>query len=73
MRKLLLWIVIKSIKFYQYAVSPHFPPCCRYIPSCSVYACEAVQKYGVWHGLFLALRRLLRCHPFHAGGYDPLL
>jgi putative membrane protein insertion efficiency factor len=73
MRKLLLWIVLKAIRFYQYAVSPHFPPCCRYVPSCSAYAYEAVQKYGIVKGLFLALRRLLRCHPLHSGGYDPVL
>jgi putative membrane protein insertion efficiency factor len=73
MRKLALWFVKKSIRFYQLAISPHFPPCCRYVPSCSAYALEAVEKYGICRGLFLALKRLLRCHPFHSGGYDPLL
>ena len=72
MRKIMLWIALKTIRFYQYAVSPHFPPCCRYVPSCSAYAYEAVQKYGPWRGSVMALKRLLRCHPFHAGGYDPL-
>ena len=72
MRKLALWLVINLIRLYQYAVSPHFPPCCRYVPTCSAYAYEAVEKYGIRRGLFLALGRLLRCHPFHSGGYDPL-
>ena len=72
MRKLALWFVFKSLRFYQYAISPHFPPCCRYYPTCSVYAYEAVEEYGICRGLFMALRRLLRCHPFHPGGYDPL-
>ena len=72
MRKALLWVVLKSIRLYQYAISPHFPPCCRYVPSCSAYAYEAVQKYGICRGLFMALCRVLRCHPFHHGGYDPL-
>ena len=71
-RKLVLLFTLKSIRFYQYAISPHFPPCCRYVPTCSAYAYQAVQKYGICRGLYLALRRLLRCHPFHPGGYDPL-
>jgi len=71
-RKLVRSIVLKSIRFYQYAVSPLFPPCCRYVPTCSAYAYEAVQKYGIFKGLYLALRRILRCHPFHPGGYDPV-
>ena len=72
-RKLMLSFVLKTIRFYQYAISPHFPPSCRYVPSCSAYAYEAVVKYGAGRGLFLSLKRLLRCHPFHPGGYDPLL
>ena len=73
MRKMVLWFALKLIRVYQYAISPHFPPCCRYVPNCSAYAYEAIQKYGVFRGGFLAFRRLLRCHPFHAGGYDPLV
>ncbi|MDR2606861.1 MAG: membrane protein insertion efficiency factor YidD [Treponema sp.] len=65
-------IALLFIRFYQRAVSPHFPPCCRFVPSCSVYAYEAVEKYGIIRGSFLALKRLLRCHPFHPGGYDPV-
>ena len=71
-RKIVLWLILKIIRFYQYAVSPHFPPCCRFFPSCSSYAYEAVQKHGIFQGIFMALRRLLRCHPFHPGGYDPV-
>jgi putative membrane protein insertion efficiency factor len=65
-------LVLLVIRFYQKAISPHFPPCCRYYPTCSVYAYESVQKYGVFRGLSLGFARLLRCHPFHKGGYDPV-
>ena len=65
-------IVLLFIRFYQLAVSPHFPPACRYYPSCSSYAYEAVNKYGVLRGCLLAVGRIIRCHPFHAGGYDPV-
>jgi putative membrane protein insertion efficiency factor len=61
-----------AIRFYQCFISPFFPPSCRYVPTCSAYAYEAVQKYGVCRGLFMAFRRILRCHPFHPGGYDPV-
>ena len=60
------------IRFYQRRISPLFPPSCRYIPTCSEYALQAVEKYGPLRGGFLALRRLLRCNPFHKGGYDPV-
>ena len=72
MRKLVLWLALKSIRFYQCAISPHFPSCCRYVPTCSAFAYEAIQKYGIFRGSFMALKRLLRCHPFHRGGYDPV-
>lgn len=65
-------ILLRVIRFYQRAVSPLFPPRCRYIPTCSEYALEAVEKYGAAKGAFLALKRFLRCHPFHKGGYDPV-
>ncbi|MDR2658535.1 MAG: membrane protein insertion efficiency factor YidD [Spirochaetaceae bacterium] len=65
-------IILLLIRFYQRAVSPHFPPCCRYYPTCSSYAYESVQKYGAARGLYLSLSRILRCHPFHKGGYDPV-
>jgi putative membrane protein insertion efficiency factor len=65
-------IALSFIRFYQSAVSPHFPPACRSYPTCSSYAYEAVNKYGVLRGGLLAVKRLARCHPFHAGGYDPV-
>ena len=65
-------LLIGMIRFYRKPVSPLRPPCCRYIPTCSEYALEAIGKYGAWKGGWLALRRLLRCHPFHKGGYDPV-
>jgi putative membrane protein insertion efficiency factor len=64
--------VLSCIRFYQYAVSPHFLPACRYYPTCSAYAVEAIERYGVMRGSLLALKRILRCHPFHSGGYDPV-
>jgi len=70
--KFIRGIILLLIRFYQYAISPHFPSCCRYIPTCSAYAYEAVEKFGVFSGLILAVRRILRCHPFHHGGYDPV-
>ncbi|MDY6851336.1 MAG: membrane protein insertion efficiency factor YidD [Thermodesulfobacteriota bacterium] len=60
------------IKAYQYLVSPLLPPVCRFYPSCSHYACQAVEKYGPFKGLYLAVLRLLKCHPFHPGGHDPV-
>jgi putative membrane protein insertion efficiency factor len=65
-------IALLLIKFYQYAISPYVPPACRFYPTCSSYAYEAVVKYGFLRGSFLAVKRLLRCHPFCAGGYDPV-
>ena len=64
--------LLQLIRFYQAAVSPFTPPRCRYIPTCSQYAREAIEKYGAGKGSYLAARRLLRCHPFHKGGYDPV-
>ena len=68
-------IVIAAIKFYRKRISPLRQPCCRFIPTCSQYALEAVEKYGVIKGSWLALRRILRCHPFHIKKqdiYDPV-
>jgi len=57
---------------YQLTVSPLLGPCCRFAPNCSTYAVEAVQRYGLRRGSWRALRRVLRCHPFHQGGWDPV-
>ncbi|MBQ1941389.1 MAG: membrane protein insertion efficiency factor YidD [Selenomonadaceae bacterium] len=65
-------ILIHIIKFYRKRISPLKKPCCRFYPSCSSYALEAVTKYGALKGSFLAVKRILKCHPFNAGGYDPL-
>ncbi len=64
--------VIVLIRTYQMCISPYLLPCCRFHPSCSEYAIEAVGSYGPVKGTVMALRRLLRCHPFHPGGYDPV-
>lgn len=63
-------IVIACIRGYQLLISPLLGPCCRFTPSCSRYACICVQEHGILRGAWLSLRRLLRCHPWHAGGID---
>ena len=68
MKRLLLLLV----HIYRSCISPLFPPSCRYYPTCSAYALEAIERYGAWRGGWMALRRILRCHPFHRGGYDPV-
>jgi len=65
-------IVIGLVRFYQIFISPLFPPKCRFYPTCSTYFIQAVEKYGVIKGSFLGIKRILKCHPFHPGGYDPL-
>ena len=60
------------IRFYQLAISPLIPPRCRYVPTCSQYAIEAIGKYGVCKGGYLATKRICRCHPFGGSGYDPV-
>jgi hypothetical protein len=65
-------VAVKVIGFYRVAISPVRPACCRYTPSCSAYAAEALERYGLARGGWLAIRRLLRCHPFHQGGHDPV-
>ena len=68
-------LLLALIGFYRKYISPSRPPCCRFIPTCSAYALEAVEKYGAWKGGLLALRRLLKCQPFHKQKsieYDPV-
>jgi putative membrane protein insertion efficiency factor len=65
-------VLLALLTVYRTAISPLRPPSCRYTPSCSAYAVEAVQLHGAGRGSWLAVRRLLRCHPFHAGGHDPV-
>jgi uncharacterized protein len=60
------------LRFYKAAISPHLPVACRFVPSCSEYAAEAVAKHGLLHGLALGVWRILRCNPFARGGYDPV-
>ena len=65
-------IFVLLIRGYQVGISPLLPASCRYYPSCSAYAIEAFERHGVFRGFSLTVSRLLRCHPFHAGGYDPV-
>lgn len=65
-------LFIMLIRFYQIAISPYLGANCRFYPTCSSYALQAIEKYGALHGCFLALKRILRCHPFCKGGYDPV-
>lgn len=71
MSKLLSRLLILPILFYQTAISPHFPPACRFQPTCSQYAVDAIRKYGPLKGLWKAIRRIMRCHPWGGSGYDP--
>lgn len=65
-------LILAFIVFYQRFVSPLTAPACRFYPSCSEYALQAIKRYGPWLGLWLSFRRILKCHPFHPGGYDPV-
>ncbi len=65
-------ILIVLIRGYQKLISPLFPPTCRFYPTCSSYFIQALQKYGAIKGSYLGIRRLLRCHPWNDGGYDPI-
>lgn len=65
-------VALGMLRGYKWAISPLLPPACRYVPTCSEYAMEAVERYGVLRGSWMAAGRLLRCHPFVKGGYDPV-
>ena len=76
LRELFTAVLVASLRLYQWLISPFFPPACRFEPSCSHYAVQAVKLHGPWRGLVLALRRLSRCHPFTwlggSSGFDPV-
>jgi len=65
-------LMLGTIAFYRRFISPLKRPCCRFYPTCSVYASEAIEKYGALKGFFLAVVRIFKCHPFHPGGFDPV-
>ena len=65
-------VTLALLRFYKRFISPLLPPMCRFEPTCSVYASEAIAKHGLFRGGWLAFKRLCRCHPFHAGGFDPV-
>lgn len=69
---LLRKLAVAPIRFYQYCISPLFPGCCRFYPTCSAYAREAVITHGIFKGALLTVYRLLRCHPLSRGGFDPV-
>ena len=66
------FVTLQLLRAYKWAISPLFPPSCRYVPTCSEYGMEAVERYGALRGGWMALARVLRCHPFVRGGYDPV-
>ncbi|WP_025436425.1 membrane protein insertion efficiency factor YidD [Peptoclostridium acidaminophilum] len=72
MQSLASKLLISLIRFYQIVISPLKGKTCRFYPTCSAYAIEAIKRYGPLKGAYLSLKRILRCHPFNEGGYDPL-
>lgn len=71
-KKIAIFPLIALVKFYQYCISPLKPPCCRFTPTCSQYALQALRKHGPIMGSWLTLKRILRCHPWGGSGYDPV-
>lgn len=65
-------LLISMIRFYRKRISPLKPPVCRFTPTCSAYALEAIEKYGAIKGTWMAVKRISKCHPFHPGGFDPV-
>ena len=72
MKKLIRNIFLLPVYFYRYCISPLTPPSCRYTPTCSQYMVEAVQKYGIFKGTWLGIKRIARCNPWGGSGYDPV-
>ena len=72
MKQLVRRVAVLPIRFYQLCISPMLPPSCRFTPTCSQYAIEAVMRHGLLRGAWLAIRRILRCHPWGGSGYDPV-
>lgn len=72
MRQLASLFILALVRIYQYGISPFTPVSCRYLPTCSEYALDAVRLHGPWRGVWLALRRIGRCHPWGGHGYDPV-
>jgi hypothetical protein len=66
-------VTLQMLRIYKWAVSPLLPPACRFVPTCSEYAMEAVERYGALRGGWMAFTRILRCHPFARSGYDPVV
>lgn len=71
-RKILFYIAVSPIKFYQYFISPFTPASCRHVPTCSEYSIEAIRIHGIFKGTFFGLKRLSKCHPWGTSGYDPV-
>jgi putative membrane protein insertion efficiency factor len=71
-RRGVVLLLVATVQAYRMLLSPLLGPCCRYEPSCSTYAIEALTRHGPWRGAWLSLRRVLRCHPLRPGGYDPV-
>ena len=72
MKKILSYLLLLLVYFYRGYISAMTPPSCRFVPTCSEYAIEAIKKHGPFKGLYLAVRRILRCHPWGGSGYDPV-
>jgi uncharacterized protein len=66
------WVVIAALRCYRLCISPLLPSACRFYPTCSEYMMQAVEKHGAWRGVWMGTKRLAKCHPFHAGGVDPV-
>lgn len=72
MKRVLTVLLVSLIRVYKTAISPLFPPSCRFYPTCSTYTMEAIEKHGPFRGGWLGVKRIARCHPWNEGGYDPV-